>query len=221
MYRATNATFDDQVGLKWSLKNSLEPAYCITQNTDGSTSYLYMPSGSASWLTSAWLGTGQPVVYHAVNYGLSTTDTTGVANQTALQLAITAIVNSQAPGVLFIPGGTYLIAGTVAPIVTGNDPGIIIAGGGGGTRLIQQGLPPLGGPGLTFNFMNCSSGYGIRLQDLTIEYSTALGHGHLSGPAIKVTNSVNVTCSRVFFSNCPAIDFVYQRLSVRPTRLQD
>jgi hypothetical protein len=115
----------------WSLKNSSQPAYARTQNTDGSTSYLYMPANSSPWSTSAWLGTGQPLIYHAVNYGMSPTNTAGT-NTAALQAALNAAFSSSSAtgGIVFIPPGVYQIAGTISLVfggTPGNDHGIIIA----------------------------------------------------------------------------------------------
>jgi hypothetical protein len=201
MYRATNATFDDLESFKWSLVISSQPAYCITQNTAGSTSYLYMPANpeNPQWLTSAWIGTGQPVIYHAVNYGLNVNDTVGTENAQALMNAINAAFAGSAAGgpggIVFIPAGTYAISGPLAFVYdaeTGQDSGIVIMGAGGSTELVQQ---DSGQP--TFSFTGYTTGRGIRFKDLRITYVTAIAG---TGAAIFVEDCQNVTCERVYFN---------------------
>jgi hypothetical protein len=83
MYRAANAKFDEN-SKKWSFATPGQAAYALVQNTDGSTSYLHMPVNAPSpWLTSAWQGTGQPLVFHAVNYGVSPNNSDNTAALTA------------------------------------------------------------------------------------------------------------------------------------------
>ena len=163
MYRATNAKFDDVTSLKWSLENPSQPAYCVTQNTDGSTSYLYMAANTTTpWLTPDWVGTGQPVMYHAINYGLNQSDPTGgVNNQAALQAAVNAAFANG--GTVFIPAGVYNITGTVSfnfEGEPGNDEGIIITGVGGSTELIQTTAAN------TFSLTGLDGGRGVRFKDL-------------------------------------------------------
>lgn len=201
MYRVSNASYVENT-LLWKQPDQSQPSYAVAQNTDGSVNYLYKPPGQSSgWATSAWQGTGQHGVYNAVNYGLNVNDTAGTDNQMALQSALTAIFDSGMPGTLVLPPGMYYINGTVGLAVSGNDPGIIIAGSGGGTTLVQLAIGP------TFNFTGCSSGNGIRIRDLIIAYSTKEGNLSIPGPALYTTSSQNITCSRVFFSNCIAADF--------------
>lgn len=146
MYRASNASFDEVHGT-WFLKDATQPAYAQVKNTDGSISYLYMSAGSSPWSTSAWLGTGQPLIYHAVNYGMSPTNS-AATNTAALQAALNAAFSSSSAtgGIIFIPPGVYQVQGTISLNfggVPGNDHGIIIAGGGGDTEIVQNGFVDL------------------------------------------------------------------------------
>jgi len=159
------------------------------------------------WLTSAWIGTGQPVIYHAVNYGLNVNDTVGTENAQALMNAINAAFAGSAAGgpggIVFIPAGTYAISGPLAFVYdaeTGQDSGIVIMGAGGSTELVQQ---DSGQP--TFSFTGYTTGRGIRFKDLRITYVTAMAG---TGAAIFVEDCQNVTCERVYFNNCPqAVNF--------------
>jgi hypothetical protein len=195
MYRAANASFDDANTKQWFLKDMNQPAYARVQNTDGSTSYLYMPANSPRWLTPAWLGTGQPVMYHVANYGMSPSNT-DVKNQQALQAALTAAHASG--GIVYIPAGTYQINGTVSlPTVPGNDNGIIVAGAGGSTTLVQTSLTAD-----TFSFNGLKSGRGVRIRDLFINYPIQSTVPSTIPVAVRVVSSQNVTCERVFFLDC-------------------
>ncbi len=205
MYRASNASYNESTTF-WSLQNVAQPAYARVQNTDGSTSYLYMPASSAAWHTPAWLGTGQPLIYHAVNYGMSPSST-AAANTAALQAAVTAALNAFG-GVILIPAGVYQISGTInldffgAP---GNDNGLIITGQGGNTQLVQNGFIDL------FSISGLSSGRGVRFKDLQISYTT----GEIGPPtppaAIRLSVCENVSCERVYFVDCPQALFIDQR----------
>ena len=206
MYRATNAKYVEG-GPHWQSLDNTKPSYAVTQNVDGSTSHLYMPPTSDTWLTSAWIGTGQPVIYHAVNYGLNVNDTVGTENAQALMNAINAAFAGSAAGgpggIVFIPAGTYAISGPLAFVYdadTGQDSGIVIMGAGGSTELVQQ---DSGQP--TFSFTGYTTGRGIRFKDLRITYVTAIAG---TGAAIFVEDCQNVTCERVYFNNCPqAVNF--------------
>jgi hypothetical protein len=127
-----------------------------------------MPRNSGAWLTSAWLGTGQPLIYHAVNYGMSPTNTAAI-NTAALQAALTAAF-SGGGGIVFIPPGVYQVSGTISLTfggVPGNDHGIIIDGGGGDTELVQNNFVDL------FSFTGLASGRGVRLRDLRITFAAS------------------------------------------------
>ncbi|MGA8474900.1 MAG: hypothetical protein WB681_07500 [Candidatus Cybelea sp.] len=194
MYRAANAAYDDISGL-WSQPDGSNPSYAIAQNTDGTINYLYMPPmGSSTWTT--WQGTGQPDVYHAVNYGMSpaSADNTG-----ALQAALNAAYMSGNGGIIFIPPGTYPFTGTVIlpdpPPVPGSDNGIIIAGAGGSTNLQQTQFRDL------FSFTGLASGRGVRFRDLRISYTAASLIGQPA--AIRVSDCEAITCERVYFYDCP------------------
>ncbi len=197
MYRAANAKFDDQGTKMWSLVSSGKPAYAMAQNTDGSFNYLYMPKNSLPWPTSAWLGTGQPLIYHAVNYGMSPNNTDNTA---ALRAALTAAFNGGG-GIVLIPAGVYQINGTISFNYTGipgNDRGIIIAGGGGTAELVQNGYVD------TFSFTSLTSGRGVRFRDLRISYVKPTGSPPPQPYAIRTADCVNITCEGVYFSGCPA-----------------
>jgi hypothetical protein len=194
MYRAANAMYTESTK-KWSFVTSGQAAYALVQNTDGSTSYLHMPANAPSpWLTSAWQGTGQPLVYHAVNYGMSTSN---VDNTAALTAAIYAAgVNG---GLVLIPPGQYNFTGTVdldTTLSVNPFPGqsVIIAGYGSSTELIQTTDADL------FSINEVDSG--IRFQDLQLFYVHA-PEPQNTRAAVRVLFSQNVTCSRVFFADCP------------------
>jgi hypothetical protein len=183
---------------KWSLIDATQAAYAEVKNTDGSISYLYMPRNSGAWLTSAWLGTGQPLIYHAVNYGMSPTNTAAI-NTAALQAALTAAF-SGGGGIVFIPPGVYQVSGTISLTfggVPGNDHGIIIDGGGGDTELVQNNFVDL------FSFTGLASGRGVRLRDLRITFA-ASGAATLPPAAVRTANCESITCERVYFRNFPA-----------------
>jgi len=202
MYRATNAKFDDQVNFNWSLNDSSKPAYCVTQNLDGSTSYLYKPATSAAWATSSWIGMGQPVTYHAINYGLDENDPSGgVNNAAALQAAINAAFVDG--GVVFIPAGTYQVAGTVSLNFggdPGNDEGLIIAGVGGSTELVQTTEANI------FSLTGLHGGRGVRFKDLRMSNTSQdvlpPNYDTGSAAAIYVSDCQNVSCERVYFDSC-------------------
>jgi hypothetical protein len=203
MYRAANATFDDANTKKWSLKITGQAAYAITQNTDGSTSYLYMPPNSLPWVSSAWLGAGQPVIYHAANYGMSPNNS-DTGNRQALQAALNAAFTGGVGGIVYIPAGSYSINGTISLTFTtppGADNGIIIAGAGGSTILTQTAPSPSAD---LFSFSGLASGRGVRIRDLWISYPASLASvGTPTPAAVRVVSCQNVTCERVFFYNCP------------------
>ncbi|HEY6620327.1 MAG TPA: hypothetical protein VIY68_12335, partial [Steroidobacteraceae bacterium] len=203
MYRATNAKFDDVTSFKWSLSIGSQPAYCITQNIDGSTSYMYMAPNSVPWNTSDWVGTGQPVMYHAVNYGLNENDLAGAINQAALQAAVNAAFETG--GIVFIPAGNYQINGTVSfdfTSIPGTDNGIIITGAGGNTELIQNADTN------TFSLTGLHGGRGVRFEDLRMSNTNNAvippdpGYSNGSAAAIYVSDCQNVTCERVYFDAC-------------------
>lgn len=201
MYSAANATFDDVTSFEWKLVDISKPAYAVAQNTDGSVTYLYMPSsqGSTPWPTSAWLGTGQPVIYHVVNYGMSPNATASV-NTAALQAAVTAALNGGG-GIIFIPAGTYQLSDVTNLNFTGvpgNDPGFVIAGAGASTVLKQTVISKD-----VFSISGVTSGKGVRFKDLSITYQ--IGSAPTSLPAAIRVNSgcKNVSCERVYFKDCP------------------
>lgn len=113
-------------------------------------------------------------------------------NVTALREAINAAA-SAGGGLVFIPCGTYYLSGSV-DISAPPNVGLIIAGSSEGTTLIQIGSND------TFSLSGFTSGLGIQFQDLTIMYSTA---PVLTGVAINLSDCQNVTCRRVYFSDCP------------------
>ena len=194
MYRAANATFND-ILKHWTQIAGSQPSYARVQNTDGSIDYLYMPPmGTAAWTT--WQGAGQPVIYHAVNYGMSPSNTDNTA---ALQAALNAAYMSGGGGIIFIPPGTYQFTGTVVlpdpPPPPASDNGIIIAGAGGSTNLQQNNWADL------FYFTGLKSGRGVRFRDLRITYFTQEAANPAA--AIRVSDCENVTCECVYFYNCP------------------
>lgn len=197
MYRAANAKFTESLGT-WSLQVASQPAYAEVKNTDGSVSTLYKPANSMPWSTSLWVGTGQPLIYHAVNYGLDVNDPSGgVKNQQALQAAVSAAFNGGG-GVVFIPPGVYQITGTITinNLTPGSDHGMIIAGVGGDTELVQNSFADL------FSFSGFNSGRGVRLRDLRLTFG-ATGTGS-SPNAVKLASCQNVTCERVWFRGFPS-----------------
>jgi hypothetical protein len=126
--------------------------------------------------------------------GMSTGDLMGVNNQAALQNAVTTAIQNGG-GLIVIPTGTYLIKGAVLVQPSGTlQSGVIIAGTSGGAQLVQQ------ESGNTFTVSGMTTGNAIRFRDLNIQYSTST---HLTGTGIAVSNCDNVTCERVFFTNCP------------------
>lgn len=54
-----------------------------------------------------------------------------------------------------------------------------------------------------FSVSGFGSGRGIRFQDLRITYTTTQTTPNVLAAAIRVTNSQNVSCERVYFKNCP------------------
>lgn len=201
MYHAANAKFDDQTSHKWSLKNASLPAYATAQNTDGSMTYLYMPAGSPDWSTSAWLGTGQPVLYHVVNYGMSP-NSSASENAAALQAAVTAALNGGG-GVIFIPAGTYPLSDVTnldfSGLPAGTDPGFIITGAGATTILRQTDVTKD-----VFSISGATSGKGVRFKDLRIAYDTTTTTPTTLAAAIRVASGCdNVSCERVYFKDCP------------------
>jgi hypothetical protein len=203
MYRATNATFDDVTSFKWTLEDPLQPAYCITQNTDGSTSYLYMAANTTvPWSTAEWVGTGQPVMYHAVNYGLNENDPTGGVNNTAaLQSAVSAAALGGG-GRVFIPAGIYQIDGTITvpPTTDGADAsppvGIVIEGCGGSTELAQQANPAVP----IFSMPGGNNGYGVRLKNFQMSFANPL-----AGVFAVSSLADEVVCEQCIFLYCPAM----------------
>lgn len=204
MYRVSNAQYNSTFGT-WETMNDELPAYGIVENTDGSINYLYVPSvvsgGPSTWAT--WQGQGQPNVYNAINYNLSPSNS-GSANAQALTDAISAVLNGsvlEGPpgGVILIPAGTYYIEGPISfPFSAPNmDPGLIIAGVGGGTVLVNDANADL------FDFTLWDSGNGIRFRDLTLQFKVGGDPEHRTGTAINVSQCQNVTCERVQFINCP------------------
>lgn len=202
-YHAVNAKFDDVVHFTWSLVNSAQPAYATVQNTDGSTGYLYMPTGSAAWTT--WQGAGQPASYYAVNYGMIESDTTGAINTPALAAAIAAAIADpgSAGAIVHIPAGAFNL--NAALIISDEaDKGLIITGASGGTQLIQTSTAISGAD--IFQINTWTGGTGVRFKDLYLSY--AAGAGKSGNYAVNVNTShgaaaENVTCERVYFDNCP------------------
>ena len=191
MYRAANANYNDLHNY-WSQKNTAQASYAIAQNTDGSISYLYMPPGTTgTWTT--WQGNDQPVTYYAVNYGLTSGDTTGGTNTPALNAAVTALI-AAGGGTLSIPAGTYFINGSIN-IAGSAAAGIIIAGVSGQTTLVQ-----LNGYDI-FDVTGMNADQGVRFRDLFLKYASMTVTSTLC--AINVVDSNFVTCEGVYFSNCP------------------
>jgi hypothetical protein len=199
-YRAANATFIESTGM-WKLVNPSQPAYATVQNTDGSTIYLYMPADSNPWATSAWQGAGQPTSYYAVNYGMTESDTTGSINTPALEAAIAAVIADpgETGGTLHLPAGTFFLNDTI--VISGQSgKGLIIKGASGGTTLVQNAGQDV------FQINTWTEGPGVRFEDLYLSY--AKGMGQTGNTAVNVNATVNhgaenVTCERVYFSNCP------------------
>ena len=200
-YQAANAKFNEAMG-QWFSVDTTKPAYASVQNTDGSTSYLYMPPTTSGWAT--WQGAGQPVSYYAVNYGMTQSDTTGAINTPALAAAIAAAIAD--PGntgaIVHIPAGTYKLNGTI----TISDPtgksglGLVITGASGGTTLSQKANVDI------FDISPWTGGTGVRIKDLYLQYG--VGAGVSGNTAVNVNTSggnsaENITCERVYFDNCP------------------
>jgi hypothetical protein len=194
-WHAINATYNETAPGSWKSIDNTKPSYATVQNPDGSTSYFTQPATSSSWPTSAWLGSDDHSVYNAVDYGLSVNDTSGGANnQAALQEAVTAAINASG-GTVFIPAGSYAIAGTVS--ISGLNGGLLITGSSAGTTLIQQ----TGGADI---FDVTASGnpaeFGIRFRDTTFQYKSGIASG---GCAINLISGVaDVTAEDCGFVNC-------------------
>lgn len=192
VYRTYNAHFLGSPQ-QWAAVDTTKPAYANVQSPDGSIHYYALDT-----TTGLWEGSGNNTVYNGVDFGMSPAN---ADNTSFLQKAIDAVFSGIAGGppggVIFIPAGLYEFAGTVNFTGTsGNDPGIIIAGVGGGTELRQTANQHL------FDISGCTSGNGIRFKDVTFSFETG-GPGHLTGTVISVTSSQNVTCERVYFHDCP------------------
>jgi hypothetical protein len=207
MFRVSNAQYNYE-DTTWTSMNHDLNAYAIVENTDGSINYLYVPSvingGPEEWPMSTWQGQGQPEVYNALNYGLVASDSSaGAQNAAALTAAIQAVLEGSVlggppGGLILIPAGTYYVSGPISFSYSESnmDPGLIIAGVGGGTVLINDTSDDL------FDFTMWNSGNGIRFRDLTLSFKTG-DPSHLMGTAINVKACQNVTCERVQFINCP------------------
>lgn len=193
VFRVYNAKFD---GTNWNLQNTSKRAYAIAQGSDGSIHFYINPKGSTFWSTAQWYGSQNNAIYNAVDYGLTTSDTTGAINTPALQNAVTEAIKGGG-GIVLIPSGTYTLNGTISFTNSGgNDVGLVIIGMGGSAELLQT------ASGQTFSFTGFNSGRGIRFKDLRITYS-ASGTSFLTGTAVLITSCQNVSCERVFFRNCP------------------
>ncbi len=198
MYRTYNARYN---GTNWTyVKPSTPLAYATVQNPDGSLHFLsVVGSAIPSW--TKWNGSGNNNVFNAVDFGLSTSDPSGgVDNVSALTTAI-AVASAAGGGTIFIPSGTYPLNGTINISTAMMDlAGIIIAGMAGSTKLVQYGGVP------TFSITDWTSGSfgrGFRFQDLILD-TNQMPVTTVEAYMIYVTASQNVTCSRVFFANCPA-----------------
>ena len=136
---------------------------------------------------------GNRGVYNVLDFGVSPTNTD---NTTTLYNALFAIAQAGG-GLVLIPPGLFKFAGTITMDGSASqnpfpDASLIIAGYGSKTELIQTGTND------TFSINALSSG--IRFQDIQISYG---GGGAAGNAAIRVSQSQNVTCSRVFFADCP------------------
>lgn len=201
-YHVANATYNESNGT-WSNKDTTQPAYATVQNTDGSTSYLYKPPTVGSWTT--WQGAGQPVSYYAVNYGMTSTDSTGDVNTPALKAAIAAAIAD--PGntaaTVHLPAGSYNLNDTIK-IMNQSGKGLVVKGASGGTTLVQTASTPVD----MFEVNSWTGGPGVRFEDLYLSYPTTITS--LSSPVYAVNlntsgtaRAENVTCERVYFDSCP------------------
>lgn len=197
MFRTYNAQFNPSGPPYWSLYNTALPGFATVQNPDGSIHYFTIPAGSSAG--TPWAGSSNNAVYNAVDYGMSPSNSAS-ANQIALQAVVTAA--GAGGGVVFIPPGTYPITGETkldfTDLPPGSDKGIIITGAGGNSALMQN--DPTQN---TFSFTKMHSGNGVRFKDLSISYALADETPETTGAAIYVSDCQNVSCERVFFSNCP------------------
>ncbi|MBV8066767.1 MAG: hypothetical protein JO113_02235, partial [Candidatus Eremiobacteraeota bacterium] len=100
MYRTYNAQY---ISGQWKTITTGGPsdAYATVQDPDGSIHY-YWNNGASTW--TDWVGIGNNAVFNAVDFGMSTSDSTGVANRTALQNAVNAAIAVTNP-----LGGTVVI----------------------------------------------------------------------------------------------------------------
>ncbi len=155
------------------------------------------------WQTAAWVGSGNNAVFNAVDFGLSTSDpTNGVNNAAALFNALTAAAKGDG-GIVYIPAGSYPISGTITLSTQSTpafpDRGLIIAGAGGGTELVQQNLSAD-----MFSFYGFNSGKGVRFKDLRLSYPATKTTPPTIPAAIRVVyDCQDITCERVYFENCP------------------
>lgn len=195
MYRTYNAQFIKSAG-KWKCVDHTLPAYATVQDPDGSIHFVWHTATSVQWTLSEWEGIGNNTVFNAVDFGLSTADTVGSNNLTALNAAILAAMNGSIGGTVFIPAGSYAINGTLSytdGAANAHDCGIVIAGTGGGSELVEQ------ASGAMFSFTNFNSGKGVRFRDLRLSYVPGL----TAGPALSIDNSQNISCYCVYFEDCP------------------
>ena len=151
MFRVYGAAFTSEN--TWELQAGASAAYATVQDSEGDIHYYTLDTA-----TGTWVGSDNNTVYNAVDYGLTTSDTTGDINTPALQAALHAVKANG--GIVFIPAGTYQLNGGVSldyTEVPGTDVGIIIAGAGGNTTLNQNDLSDD-----TFSFTSMHSGRGAR-----------------------------------------------------------
>ncbi len=199
MYRAYNAQYN---GTEWTTITPGGPsdAYATVQDADGSIHY-YWNGGSSPW--TEWVGSGNNAVYNAVDFGLTESDTVGTNNAQALQNAVNAAWLSTSGGLggtVYIPPGKYTIKGPISlnyQEAPGNDHGIIIAGAGGDTELVQN------DPANLFSFTGLNSGRGVRFRDLHMTFDFTGVLPPTLPAAVYVSKSQNITCERVFFLNWP------------------
>jgi hypothetical protein len=207
MFRTYNAQFNPGGDPpSWGFNNPDLPAYATVQNPDGSIHYFTNPEGMDTWTT--WAGSGNNAVFNAVDYGMSTSDPSGVGNTAALQAAVNAAIEAGAAGgTVKIPAGVYKISGPVT--ISGVPGGLVIRGESAGTVLFQQGQPPPeGGSNQLCDTFDCSANtfatdYGIRFRDLTIQYESGLPPGSGTAIAINCTDSDYTTAENCAFVNCP------------------
>jgi hypothetical protein len=196
MFRTYNAQFNPgATPPSWGFASGSPPAYATAQNSDGSIHYFTNPTGMTTWTT--WAGSGNNAVYNGVDFGMSTANPD---NTSALNSVITAALNGGG-GEVFIPPGSYPISDVVDLAFTGvpgQDWAVIIRGVAGSTELVQSSITSD-----VFSVSGFSSGRGIRFQDLRITYSTTTDPQSTLAAAVRVINSQNVTCERVYFNNCP------------------